>query len=86
MEAMHCSTLTKRGQTTVPKEVRERLQLESGQRVAYRVEGDRVYLEAQPRGAGGLRGALAAPGGGEPPEDAARAREAARKARVGRYV
>lgn len=95
---MHYSTLTRRGQTTVPKAVRERLRLEPGQRVAYRLEGDRVYLEAQPKGAESLYGALADPAGGgggggsegaaEPagPPDAAAARDAARRGRVGRYA
>ena len=88
---MHDSTLTRRGQTTVPKAVRDRLRLEPGQRMAYRLEGDRVYLESQPAGAEGLYGALAGPGGheaaGDAGPDAARdAARAARAARVGRYT
>jgi antitoxin PrlF len=38
------STLTDRFQTTIPKGVREALGLRRGDRVAYRVEGDRVLL------------------------------------------
>ncbi|CAN5127684.1 MAG: AbrB/MazE/SpoVT family DNA-binding domain-containing protein [Gemmatimonadetes bacterium] len=35
----------RRGQITIPKEIRERLAVEEGQRVAFVVEGDRVALE-----------------------------------------
>lgn len=42
---MTTSTITSKGQTTIPLEIRKRLNLQSGDRVNYVVEGDRVYLE-----------------------------------------
>lgn len=42
---MASSTLTSKGQTTIPKEIRSRLHLETGDRVEYVVEDDgRVVL------------------------------------------
>jgi len=38
------STLTERYQTTIPKGVREALGLRSGDKLTYRVEGDRVVV------------------------------------------
>lgn len=38
------STLTERFQTTIPKGVRDALGLRRGDRLAYRMEGDRVVL------------------------------------------
>lgn len=41
---MPSSTLTTKGQTTLPKEVRDQLHLQPGDRIEYTVEGGRVYL------------------------------------------
>lgn len=43
------ATLTSKGQLTVPKDVRERLGLESGDRVVFEFEGDSVRLKAERR-------------------------------------
>jgi len=52
------STLTKKGQTTIPGEVRKALNLQPGDRLEYRVEGDHAVVRAQP-GTAALKGALA---------------------------
>lgn len=41
---MPTSTLTTRGQTTVPKPIREALGLQPGDRVEFTLQGDRVLL------------------------------------------
>ncbi|MCS3857819.1 AbrB family looped-hinge helix DNA binding protein [Salinibacter ruber] len=41
---MPTSTLTSRGQTTIPKPIREALGLQPGDRVEFTLEGDRVLL------------------------------------------
>ncbi len=41
--------LTSKGQLTVPKDVRERLGLKSGDRVVFEFEGDSVRLKAESR-------------------------------------
>jgi antitoxin PrlF len=43
------ATLTSKGQLTVPKDVRERLNLKSGDRVVFEFEGDSVRLRAERR-------------------------------------
>ena len=43
------ATLTSKGQLTVPKEVRERLGLKSGDRVVFEFEGDSVRLKVERR-------------------------------------
>jgi antitoxin PrlF len=43
------ATLTSKGQLTIPKEVRERLSLKSGDRVVFEFEGDSVRLRAERR-------------------------------------
>jgi antitoxin PrlF len=52
------STVTKKGQTTIPGEIRTALNIQPGDRLAYRVEGSRVSIEVHP-GAASLAGALA---------------------------
>lgn len=42
---MLISILTQKGQTTIPKEVREHLHLQCGDKVVYVRDGDRVYLQ-----------------------------------------
>ena len=41
---MRSSTLTSKGQTTVPKEIRDLLHIQPGDRIEYVLEGTRVYL------------------------------------------
>jgi len=43
---MSTSILTKRGQTTIPKEVRRALGLSPSDRIAYRIEDDHVIMTA----------------------------------------
>jgi len=45
---MITSTITKRGQTTIPRKVRDALKLESGQRLVYEIEEDKVVLRSDP--------------------------------------
>ena len=45
---MHpCSKLTSKAQTTIPREVREKLSLESGDVIVYEIEGDAVRIRKQ---------------------------------------
>lgn len=44
---MSRATLTSKGQITVPKDVRERLGLKSGDRVKFEFEGDSVRLRVE---------------------------------------
>jgi AbrB family looped-hinge helix DNA binding protein len=47
---MPTATLTSKGQVTIPKEIRERLRLETGDRVHFWVDADgEVHLRAQNR-------------------------------------
>ncbi len=41
---MAVSTLTKKGQTTIPKEIRAFLKLETDDKILYQVENDKVTL------------------------------------------
>jgi antitoxin PrlF len=52
------STVTKKGQTTIPGEVREALKIKPGDKLEYAVEGDHVTFRVH-LGLGSLRGALA---------------------------
>jgi antitoxin PrlF len=55
------ATLTSKGQLTVPKDVRERLGLKSGDRVVFEFEGDSVRLKVEARrGLEELKGSLPA--------------------------
>ena len=40
------STITAKGQTTVPKSVRQALGVKSGGRIVYRIEGNRVTMQS----------------------------------------
>ena len=42
---MSISILTQKGQTTIPKEIRDYLNLESGDKVIYVRDGKRVYMQ-----------------------------------------
>lgn len=56
---MNKATLTSKGQLTVPKEVRDRLDLKPGDGFLFEVEGDAVRLEVQRRKTlGELKGSL----------------------------
>lgn len=53
--------MTSKGQLTVPKDVRDRLGLKSGDRVVFKVEGDSVRLRVERRKSlGELMGSLPA--------------------------
>lgn len=54
---MYESTVTAKGQTTLPKDVRDLLGLEAGDRIRYLVTGDTVRI-LRPRKAMSLCGAL----------------------------
>ncbi len=60
---MATSTLTSKGQTTIPKEIRERLNLKPGDRIDFVVEDDgRVVLRPRTIDVSQLRGMLRRPG------------------------
>ena len=42
------STITSKGQTTVPASVRRALGLEAGDRIVYEIQGDSVVIRPQP--------------------------------------
>ena len=50
--------MTKKGQTTIPREVRKALKLQPGDRLEYEVDGEHAIVRGHP-GAGSLKGALA---------------------------
>jgi AbrB family looped-hinge helix DNA binding protein len=52
------STVTKKGQTTIPGEVRKALQIQTGDTLEYEIEDDRVTIRVHP-GTRSLKGALA---------------------------
>ena len=41
---MHSSTITEKGQTTIPRDVREYLHLKPQDRIVYVPDGDKIYL------------------------------------------
>jgi AbrB family looped-hinge helix DNA binding protein len=76
------STITSKGQTTVPKEVRQRLGLGPRQKIVYEMGPEGVSLHAAGSSLSELAGALA---GKKPALDKSAERAAYRKARVERY-
>ena len=52
------STITKKGQTTIPGEIRQALGIKPGDRLEYSIQGDQVIVRVHP-GAKSLAGALA---------------------------
>ncbi len=52
------STVTRKGQTTIPGEIRKALQIKPGDRLQYAVEGDHATIRVHP-GTRSLKGALA---------------------------
>jgi AbrB family looped-hinge helix DNA binding protein len=55
---MYHSTVTKKGQTTLPGEIRRALGIKPGDRLEYEIEGDCVTIRLHP-GIKAVRGALA---------------------------
>jgi antitoxin PrlF len=51
-------TLTSKGQTTVPAEVRDLLNLRQGDRIRYVISGDRVYIRVKNKRIADLAGLL----------------------------
>lgn len=60
---MSTGTLTSKGQLTIPKEVRDALQLKPGQKLEFRVEGGQVWMRPRNRDVRLLRGAIKPPTG-----------------------
>jgi antitoxin PrlF len=52
------STLTSKGQTTIPLQVREALKLKAGDKIRYVIEGDKVTLRVKNKRAVDLAGLL----------------------------
>ena len=72
------STITSKGQTTLPAPIRRALHLKAGDRIVYEIQGDSVVIRPQP-GVMAVFGALKPPAGksGVPVEEArAKSREA----------
>ena len=75
---MTTAKLGRRGQITLPRDVRERLQLEEGQRVAFVLKGDDVTLQPLVGTLRSLRGFVQVDG----PQDFEQVRAAVKAARV----
>lgn len=58
---MSTATLTSKGQTTIPKDVRTHLRLEAGDRVEFILAGDAVILRPATRKITDLKGFLPKP-------------------------
>lgn len=52
------STVTKKGQTTIPGKIRKALRIKPGDKIEYVVEGSHATIRVHP-GAGSLKGVLA---------------------------
>ena len=52
------STVTSKGQTTIPEKIRKALRIKPGDKLEYEVEGDRATIRVHP-GIRSLKGALA---------------------------
>jgi AbrB family looped-hinge helix DNA binding protein len=77
------STVTSKGQTTIPEKIRKALQIRPGDRLEYEVDGERITVRVHP-GIRSLKGALASKKGkgmsfGEVREAAAAAVRPARR-------
>lgn len=59
---MPSASLTSKGQVTIPKIIRERLKVVTGDRLDFVIEGDRVVLRAGTRDLRSLQGILHRPG------------------------
>lgn len=73
---MITSKVTRRGQTTLPRRVRDALKIKPGQSLVYEVEGDRVVLHSHPGVLASFGSLKKAKGKGRP--DFQKARAAAR--------
>lgn len=58
------STVTSKGQTTIPGEIRKAMRIKPGDRIEYVVEGDRVTIRVHP-GTRAIKGVLASRKGKE---------------------
>ena len=58
---MSTATLTSKGQTTIPKEVRDHLRLQSGDRIEFILTADAVILRPATRKVTDLKGFFAKP-------------------------
>ena len=76
------STITERGQTTIPAEVRKALRLKAHQRLIYEICDDSVVVRAETANIMDLAGSLKS---GVPAASKSEERAQARKARVSRY-
>jgi len=76
------STLTERGQTTIPAEIRKALGLKPHQRLTYEIRDDGVVLRPETENLMDLAGCLKSE---VPAVSKAKEREKARDARRGRY-
>ena len=56
------STVTRKGQTTIPSAVREALHIQSGDKLEYDIQGSQVTIRVHP-GIMALQGSLASPKG-----------------------
>jgi antitoxin PrlF len=52
------STLTSKGQTTIPAEIRQKLKLKPGDKIRYFVDGDKVYFKVKNKKLSDLAGLL----------------------------
>lgn len=77
------STVTSKGQTTVPREVREALGLGPRQRIVYQIEDGTVRIRAA---GGSLLASAGALADGQPAKGRDEERAAYRKARASRYT
>jgi antitoxin PrlF len=75
------STVTRKGQTTIPGKIRKALEIKPGDRLEYVVEGDHATIRVHP-GTRSLKGALASKKGEK--MSFGEIREAATKAALGR--
>ncbi len=82
-DSLITSTITRKGQTTVPVSVRKVLGLSLHQRLAYRISGSRVTLEAVHSEINQLAGALAGPGNAR---DKAKNRQEIADSRATKYL
>jgi len=58
---MPTATLTSKGQTTIPKEIRDHLQLRPGDKINFKIEDGQVVLRAKNRSVLELAGILKRP-------------------------
>jgi len=59
---MPSASLSSKGQVTIPKAIRERLKVKTGDRLDFVIEGDKVVLRPGTRDLRSLRGVLHRPG------------------------